>query len=283
MSLVYLNGEYVAADKARISPMDRGFLFGDGIYEVIPCYEGKYQGFSAHIQRLERGLAAVDINHQFTEQSLKVICDRLVEENGAGNLGVYLHVTRGVSEIRSHGYSSDMEPTLFAYTFDIEPVPKIDPDKTYQVDMQLDQRWQHKDIKTTALLGNVMHFQQSQEAGYDETLLFNQFDELTEAAACNVFIVKDGVVATPELDHQKLSGITRLLIIDILTKYSSFEVQERLVTKQEVLDADEVWLTSATKQIGPVVSIQGHAVGAGKPGPVWQQALTLYRQHQFDY
>ena len=285
MSIVYLNGEYQPAELAKISPMDRGFLFGDGIYEVVPCYDGQFIGFVHHIERLFQGLAAIEIQHSFTLQEFKDICLTLNQKNGGGNLGIYIHVSRGVCLERHHAFPEGISPTLFVYTFELPERPSVNrmETATYKVSTQQDLRWHRCNIKSTALLGNVMHFQKSHVAGFDETLLFNANDELTEAASCNVFIVKDKVVATPNLDSQKLPGITRLVLLRILAEHTELVLEERVITKQEVLAADEVWLTSSVKQVGPVVQVDELMVGNGKPGPVWETAQRLFLEHQFEY
>lgn len=285
MSIVYLNGDYMPAEQAKISPMDRGFLFGDGIYEVVPSYDGKFVGFGPHIERMFKGLAAVEIKHDFTVETFKDICDKLCVQNGKGNLGIYIHISRGADTKRFHAYPVGIKPTVFAYAFEIPPAPTADISKakTYKVVSHQDLRWHRCNIKSTALLGNVMHYQQSHQAGCDETLLFNDLNELTEASSCNAFIVKDGVIITPELDNQKLPGITRLVLLDILRQHSDIQIEERVITKQEVESADEIWLTSSTKQVGAVIELDGKPVGEGKIGAVWQQAQSLFSAHQFDY
>ncbi|WP_276205940.1 aminotransferase class IV [Halioglobus japonicus] len=144
-------------------------------------------------------------------------------------------------------------------------------------------RWKRCNIKSTALLGNVMHYQQGHAAGHSETLLYNQHGELTEAAACNVFVVKDGVIATPELDHQKLPGITRLMLLEILRKDGTLPVEERVVKLEELDTADEVWITSSSKEIAPVIAIEDKPVGDGEVGDMWLAAQTLYSAHKFDF
>lgn len=285
MSIAYLNGEFMPLAEAKISPLDRGFLFGDGIYEVIPSYDGKYIGFAPHIQRLFDGLAAIEIKHSFDQQYFRDLCDQLAEKNGLGNLGIYIHISRGADTKRHHAFPANLSPTIFAYCFEIPAPPVSDPNtaKTFKVVSGEDKRWQRCHIKSTALLGNVLHYQQGHEAQCDEILLFNGSGELTEAASCNAFIVKDGVIITPQLDQQKLPGITRLVLLQVLAKYSDFSVEERVVTRQEVEQADEIWITSSTKQVGPVVALDGKPVGEGKPGPVWQQVQSLFSKHQFDF
>ena len=146
-----------------------------------------------------------------------------------------------------------------------------------------DLRWERCHIKSTALLGNVLHFQYGYEKGHGETLLFNGNNELTEASACNAFIVKDGRVITPALDHQKLAGITRLMLLDILRKDGGIPVEERVVTMDEVADADEIWITSSSKEIAPVTEVDGKPVGNGEVGDIWLAAQTLYSANKYNY
>lgn len=285
MSIVYLNGSYLPMDEARISPMDRGFLFGDGIYEVVPSYAGKLVGFGPHMQRMQQGLDAIELKVQLDEAEWRTIAQELLERNGGGNLGLYFHISRGADLRRNHAYPENIAATRYAFVFDIAPPPA--PDKaaarSFHVSTTEDLRWRRCNIKSTALLGNVMHYQHGHSRGHGETLLYNEAGELTEAAACNVFIVKDGAVATPPLDHQKLPGITRLMLLDILRKHSSIPVSERIVTMQEVQSADEVWLTSSSKEVAPVLSIDDQPVGDGQVGDVWLAAQTLFARHRYDY
>jgi len=285
MSMVYLDGAYLPMEEAKISPMDRGFLFGDGIYEVIPSYGGRMVGFSPHINRMKDGLAAIDIQLDWDEDNWRGVCDELIAKNGAGDLGLYLHVSRGADTRRDHAYPEGIKPTVFAFTFDIPPSPVADKSttKTYTVTTTQDMRWKRCNIKSTALLGNVMHFNQGYEGGSNETILYNDKHELTEASACNVYVVKDGVVATPETDHQILPGITRLLLIQILRADGSIPIEERNVTLEELQAADEVWISSSTKEIAPVVLVDGQPVGDGGVGDVWEQAQALFSEFKYDY
>ncbi|MEM8659573.1 MAG: aminotransferase class IV [Pseudomonadota bacterium] len=285
MSTVYLNGDYLPMSQAHISPMDRGFLFGDGIYEVVPSYDGRLVGFSPHMRRMQDGLDAIEIKLTVVEENWRHIAKELSNRNGGGSLGIYFHVSRGTDSVRHHAYPENITPTIYAFSFDIPPEPN--PDKAtatrYTVVSTEDLRWSRCNIKSTALLGNVMHYQQGHSRGHKETILYNHDRELTEAAACNVFIVKDGVVKTPPLDHQKLPGITRLMVLEILRRDGSIPVEEVTVTMDEVMAADEVWLTSSSKEIAPVVEIDGKAVGDGDIGDVWLAAQTLYSEHKFDF
>jgi D-alanine transaminase len=286
MNTVFLNGDYMPIEEAKISPLDRGFLFGDGIYEVIPSYFGKMVGFQGHIDRMNDGLKAIGIELNWSDEQWQVLCNNLSEKNGAGPLGLYLHVTRGADTKRFHAFPENIEPTVFAMTYEIA-VPKT-PDlntvgKGYALTSTEDLRWQRCQIKSTSLLGNVLHFQKGYEAGSQETLLYNSNNELTEASASNIFIVKDGVIATPIQDHQILPGITRQLILDILAKDGSLIVEERIITLDEVNVADEIWISSSSKEIAPVTMLDGKVVGDGNVGAVWLKAASLYSQNKFSY
>lgn len=285
MSVVYLNGQFMPASEAKISPMDRGFLFGDGIYEVIPSYGGRCVGFTSHIKRLQQGLAALEIDCGLKEQDWQELVQRLIRQNGAGNLGIYLHVSRGTDTKRAHAYPKGIQPTIFAYCFDIasEPQAELDTAVRYKVITAPDLRWQRCHIKSTALLGNVMHHQQAAALGLNECILFDEQGFLTEGSSTNVFIVKDSVVVTPPLSHKILPGITRQLLLSILRQHSTLNVEERPVSKNEVLAADEVWLTSSSKEVAAVIEVDGQAIGNAKPGTVWQQAQQLFGQYKYNY
>lgn len=285
MSVVYLNGNWMPMEEAKISPMDRGFLFGDGIYEVIPSYDGRLVGAGPHLARMREGLAELSIDLAMGDSAWNDVIARLIAENGGGNLGIYLHVSRGADSKRYHAYPKDISPTVFAFAFEIPPEarPDVSTVKQYRVSTTQDLRWQRCNIKSTALLGNVMHYQFGHDRGGDETVLYNENGELTEAAACNVYVIKDGIIATPPLDNQILPGITRLILLRILQAEGSLKVEERVVTLAELKAADEVWLTSSSKEIAPVVMIDDEPVGDGSVGPIWQAAQTLYTAHKFDY
>jgi D-alanine transaminase len=283
--IVFLNGEYMPMHEAKISPMDRGFLFGDGIYEMVPSYGGKLVGLGLHIERMQKGLEAIGIKLSMNLQEWRDIAQNLTDRNGSGNLGVYLHVSRGADVKRFHAFPDNVMPTVFAFAFEIPAAPVADKalTKIFKVNSTQDKRWKHCDIKSTSLLGNVMHFQQGQDSGVNETILFNADDELTEASACNVFVVKGTSVVTPPLDKQLLPGITRFMILDILRQEPRLKVAERVVSMDEVRNADEIWLTSSSKEIVPVIELDGQSVGDGQVGDIWQLAQSLYTKNKFSY
>ena len=278
MNIAYLNGKYLPIAEAKISPLDRGFLFGDGVYEVVPSYDGKLVGFLPHLQRMNEGLEAISIATGWSEQQWLDLCLKLIQKNGAGDLGIYLQISRGTYETRSHRFPDKVNPTIFAFCFEIPPAPVADKSlaKTYTVSTARDIRWDRRDIKSTSLLGNVLHYQQGVDQGNQETLLFNERNELTEASSCNAFIVKDGTVITPPLDHEKLPGITRQILIDVLRNDGKIPVEERTVSMTEVSEADEVWITSSSREIAPVIAIDSKPVGDGQVGDIWLAAQTLF-------
>lgn len=285
MNIAYLNGKYLPIAEAKISPLDRGFLFGDGVYEVVPSYDGKLVGFLPHLQRMNEGLEAISIATGWSEQQWLDLCLKLIQKNGAGNLGIYLQISRGTYETRSHRFPDNVNPTIFAFCFEIPPAPVADKSlaKTYTVSTARDIRWDRRDIKSTSLLGNVLHYQQGVDQGNQETLLFNERNELTEASSCNAFIVKDGTVITPPLDHEKLPGITRQILIDVLRNDGKIPVEERTVSMTEVSEADEVWITSSSREIAPVIAIDSKPVADGQVGDIWLAAQTLFCANRFNY
>jgi len=285
MTIAYLNGEYLPLEEARISPLDRGFLFGDGIYEVIPSYGGKMVGFGPHIDRMIDGLAALEIGLGWGRDEWRLVCEELIARNPEPQLGLYLHVTRGADTKRNHPYPEGVAPTVFAMPTAIPPapIPERDKVKGYKVSSMQDKRWRRCNIKSISLLGNVMHYQQGYAQGNGEVLLYNGDNELTECGACNAYIVKDGVVITPPLDDQILPGITRLIALGVLNNDGSIPVEERIVTMDEVRNADEIWISSSSKEIAPVIELDSKPVGDGKPGPVWEKAAKLYSAGKYDF
>ena len=287
MSIVYLNGDFMPATEARISPMDRGFLFGDGIYEVIPSYNGRFVGFKPHIARMQDGLAQLSIDPGLNLADWQALCQRLLTDNSetnGDNQAVYIQVSRGTDTKRNHAFPANIKATVFAYAFPIAAEPLADKSKAtaYNVVTGQDLRWQRCHIKSTSLLGNVLHYQQGYASGAQEILLFDKDGNLTEGAAVNVFVIKDGVIATPPLSNKLLPGITRLLLLNILRKHSNMLVEERDISEQEVFAADEIWLTSSSKEIAPILKVNEHTVGTGEVGDVWLAAQQLFSAHKYD-
>ena len=280
MTISFLNGDYLPLEQARISPLDRGFLFGDGIYEVVPVHDGRPIGFSLHYERMRSGLSAVEIDLNWTLEQWRDICGNLIDKNGGGNLAIYLQVSRGADTKRHHAYPVGVTPTVFGFASELTVSSENKPLKISSAE---DKRWRRCNIKSTALLGNVIHFQKGQSEGRDETLLYNVAGEITEGSATNAFVIRDGVVATPPLDNQVLPGITRMMLLDMLRNEGSVQTEERVVAMQEAREADEIWLTSSSKDVAPVVELDGKPVGTGDPGPVWETAQRIFSERKFDY
>ena len=285
--IVYLNGKYMPAEDARISPFDRGFLFGDGIYEVTPSYGGRMVGFELHLQRMKNGLKEIGFTDEvLSDREWRDIAENLIERNGRENLGIYFQISRGDEGRRFHGFPADTRPTVFGMVIEIDPHPET-PDRGSKLGLKVhveeDMRWRRCHVKSTALLGNVLHFQRSYEQGQNETILYNTRGELTEASQSNVFIVKDGVVITPPLDNQILPGISRHITLASLHADGSIPVEERVVTLAEVRNADEIWITNSSKHIAPVVELDGEPVGDGKVGEIWERAMGIYEASKYDF
>lgn len=287
MTTAFLNGDFLPLSEAKISPMDRGFLFGDGIYEVIPTYSGNPVGFTGHAARMAEGLHAIGIDNPYDQKAWRDIVTMLVEKNSdsiaSGNIGVYLHVSRGTDTKRFHAYPSNIAPTVFGFAFEIAApqVTSRSDVKPLKVALEQDKRWQRCHIKSTSLLGNVMHFQQGVDAGVNETILYNQDGYITEASSCNVFMVKNGVIYTPPLNHELLPGITRAIALEAFER-AGLDVKEMGFSKENLLSADEVWLTSSSKEVAPVIEVNGQTVGTGDVGEVWEKAIKAYHAHKFD-
>jgi len=286
-AIAYLNGDFMPLSAAKISPMDRGFLFGDGIYEVVPSYQGRPVGLHLHLARLDRGLAAIGIKNPLTSAQWQHLVTELISQNqhialAPAGLGIYLHVSRGADSKRGHAFPQHVSPTLFGFAIAPAQTGELASARGVRVHSETDLRWQRCQIKSTALLGNVLHHQAAIDTDCYETILFNANHELTEGSSCNVFVVKDGHIATPMLDSQILPGITRHILLQLL-RDEGVSVAERVVTRAEVMGADEVWLTSSSKELVPVVMIDGQQVGTGQVGPQWAYAQQLFARERFKH
>lgn len=277
MKTVYLNGEFIAADQARISVFDRGFLFGDSVYEVIPFYHGQGFRLDEHLQRLEHSLRGIQISAEYDWVS---ILTRLVELNGGGNLSVYLQISRGSADCRSHIYDVDMVPTVFASCSPIKDIYDTGPGSVSGVRaiVTADLRWGRCDIKSTGLLPNILVMQQARQAGVEEALMIRD-GLLTEGASCNLFVVDKGVVYTPKRGSDILGGTTRELILQLADE-NGIPAQEVDIDYEQLLAADEVWVSSSTRAVVPVLEIDGQPVADGKKGPLWARMFELFTCYQ---
>ena len=277
MSQVYLNGAFMAPQDAHISPLDRGFLFADGIYEVIPAYNGVLFRFDEHLIRMERSLAEVAINNPYSREKWHGLCEELITRNGGGNLSVYLQITRGATDKRDHAFPNPpVAPTVFMMTGNIA-VPAADSPDTATGSKAItldDIRWARCDIKSVSLLPNSLLRQQAVEAGASEAILLRD-GFVTEGSASNVFIVLDGTVVTPPKSHAILGGITRDLVVELCQRHH-IPVEEREITESQLRQAHEIWVTSSTKEVVPIIQLNNAPVGSGQPGPVWKTLARHY-------
>lgn len=272
MSIAYLNGAFVPLEEARISPLDRGYLLADGVYEVIPVYAGRLFRVEEHLQRLDNSLAAVRIRRPHTALQWQAMLQELVERNGGGAQSVYLHVTRGIAP-RDHAFPADVEPSVFLMTRTMEREVAI---RSARAITRPDIRWSRCDIKSIALIANVLLRQEAIDAGAAETLLVRD-GLVTEGAASNVFVVQAGRVKTPPKGPQLLPGITRDLVVELAAE-AGMQMTEADVTVDELWAAEEIWVTSSSMEITPVIELDGRQVGDGEPGPVWQRACDAFRR-----
>lgn len=280
MSVVYLNGEFLDADEAVVSVLDRGFLFGDGVYEVIPCYAGRLFRLDAHLKRLENSLQETRIRVDLTRDIWAELLGTLVQKNGSGNLSVYLQITRGVAAERDHGFAADLAPTIFAMATPMKPAMAADLENARGVAAvtREDTRWARCDIKSIQLLPNILLRQSALDAGAQEAILVRDGLAL-EGAASNLFAVIQGVLITPPKGPQILGGITRDLILELAAEHG-IEHAERPVPLEDLREAEEIWVTSSTRELVPVVQLDDMAVGMGVPGPAWQRMARLYQSYK---
>lgn len=272
--IVYLNGAFMPIEEARIPVLDRGFIFGDGVYEVIPVYSRHPFRLAEHLRRLQHSLDKVRIANPHDNAEWAQLVQEIVQRNAGDDQSVYLQVTRGVAK-RDHAFPKGVQPTVFMMSNPlVTPAPALVESGVTCITAQ-DYRWLNCDIKSVSLLGNCLLRQLSADVGAAETILFRD-GKLTEASASNVFIVKDGVVLTPPKDHLVLPGITYDVVLEI-ARAREFEVEVRAVTEAEVRSADEIWLTSSTKEVLAVTLLDGKPVGDGRPGPLFRRMHALYQ------
>lgn len=274
---VFLNGDYLPISEAKVSVLDRGFIFGDGVYEVIPAYGGRLFRFAEHIQRLQDSLDAIRLKNPYRPHEWQTILNRLLPADSTADQSVYLQLTRGVAP-RDHGFPTATQATVFAMA---NPLSAPHPDWLKQgieaVSLP-DSRWQHCNIKSIALLANILLRQQAMDENAMEAILIRD-GLVTEGAASNVFIVKNGLIKTPIKDNHLLPGITRDLLVE-LARTNQLACEETTVSETELLEADEVWLSSSNKEVLPVTRLNHQTVGDGKPGPVWQKMYTIFQAYK---
>lgn len=277
MSTAWLNGQFLPLDEARVSVLDRGFLFGDGVYEVIPAYGRRLFRLPHHLQRLQNSLDGIRIGNPLSNAEWTRILGELVDRNEGDDQAVYLQVTRGVAPGRDHAFPAGVTPTVFCMS-NAMTVQRHDARTAGVRAVTLDDvRWDLCNIKAITLLPNCLLRQQAIDADAVEAILISNGHAI-EGAASNLFIVKDGVIITPPNSNALLPGITRDLILE-LAQENKLPGREAAVSVDELFNADEVWLTSSTREISPVTQLDEKTIGDGKPGPAWDRMIGLYRDY----
>jgi D-alanine transaminase len=272
LPIVYLNGSYVPKKDAKISPFDRGFLFADAVYEVIPAFSNKILLLENHLMRLISSLEQLRIPNPHNNAEWTQIINTLIRKNGGGDIAIYIQVSRGAEDGRDHFYPKDIEPNIFAMATAIVSSPK-DILGISVITLE-DNRWSRCDIKSTSLLANIMVRQQAKDSGADDAILIRN-GVLTEAGSASVITVENGVLISRPNGNELLPGTTRAMAIE-LAKNDGIECKDEVIPEARLNSADEIWLLSATKGIVPVIRLNGFAVGNGKPGKTWRRVHELY-------
>ena len=272
---VFLNGQFMPMEEAKVPVLDRGFIFGDGIYELVPAYSRAPFRLEGHLARMERSLSEVKIANPYTRAEWAGIIAQMIEKQPFDDQAVYWQVTRGVAK-RDHSFPKGVAPTVFMMSNPlVNPSKDVIENGAKAVSAQ-DFRWHRCDLKTISLIGNCMLRQLSFEEGAIETLLLRD-GKLTEASASNAYIVKNGVIATPPKDNLILPGITLDVVFDIVER-GKLPMEVREITEAELRGADEVWVTSSSKEVVAIVDLDAKPVGNGRPGPVFRKAWQLYQE-----
>jgi len=272
----YLDGEYLPLSEARVSPLDRGFLFADGVYEVVPVHRGRPFRLREHLKRLDDSLRSIRVANPHDEAGWAAILRRLAAEAAAPELLIYLQVTRGTEYGRNHLFPKDVKPTVFAFA---SPYPEPSATTLEQglraVTLE-DIRWDRCDIKSIALLGNVLLRQEAADRGADEALLVRN-GLLLEGSSSSVFLCVGGTLVTPPNSHRILPGTSRDAVIELARGWRSVVVREIAVS--EIEGCDELWVASAGRGVLPVTTVDGRPVGTGRPGPLWREMYDRLQRH----
>jgi D-alanine transaminase len=277
LPICYLNGHYLPLAEARVSPLDRAFLFGDAVYEVLPIYASRPFRLREHLDRLNRSLAGIRMSAPLSHADWAQLCEELISRNSAHDAYLYLQVSRGAELGRNHAWPEDLKPTLFAYVTALEPLSPSILEQGVSAVTATDTRWARRDIKSTALLANILLKKLSADAGAFETIMLEN-GELTEGSSTTVHVVADGVVRTPPNGHHILPGTTRDVVTELAVRLS-VRCESNRVSEAMLRAADEIWLAFATRGVLPVTSLDGAPVGTGKPGPLFKRMSAAFADY----
>jgi D-alanine transaminase len=274
LPLCYLNGAYLPLSEARVSPLDRAFLFGDAVYEVIPVYGGRAFRLKEHLDRLNRSLAAIRMAAPHSHAEWADICHTLVGQGAGHDAYLYLQVTRGSELGRNHAWSDGLTPTIFLYATALDATPAKLLEQGVAAVTAADIRWARRDIKSTALLANVLLKQLAVDAGAFETIMIEN-GELTEGSSTTVHVIAQGVIHTPPNGHHILPGTTREVVTELAVRLN-LRSNSSPVPEGMLRSADEIWLAFATRGVLPVTALDGRAVGSGRPGPLFKRMHAAF-------
>jgi D-alanine transaminase len=278
LPICYLNGRQLPVTEARISPFDRGFLYSDGVYELMPVYGGRPFRFEAHRERLTRSLNEISMRDPHTPGEWHGILGDLITANGGGDQYVYWQVTRGAENGRNHAPLPDIPRTVFAFC---APLP-VTPPSVFESGASCvtanDTRWARCDIKSVSLLANVLLRQLSAETNAAETILLRDGD-MMEASSSAVHVVIDGEIRTPPRSQKILPGTTRNVMEEMATR-TGIPFRSTRVSEAELRGAAEVWISSATREVQPVTTLDGRPIGTGKPGPLWRRVYDAFQRYK---
>ena len=272
--MVFLNGKFLPIEEARVPVLDRGFIFGDGVYELVPVYSRVPFRLEEHLARLERSLGQTRIRNPYSGAEWRDIITQLIAKQSFEDQGVYFQVTRGVAK-RDHAFPKDAVPTVFIMSNPLVNPPREMVESGAQAVSAIDNRWHRCDIKSISLIGNILLRQLSADADATETILFRD-GMLTEASACNVFIVRRGVIQGPPKSNLILPGITYDVVLE-LARAAQIPLEIRDLSEAETRAADEIWVTSSSKEVLAIVNLDGKPVGDGRPGPMFRRMHQLYQ------
>ncbi len=275
--MIYLNGEFMPMSEAKVPVLDRGFIFGDGVYELIPVYSRRPFRLAEHLSRLQNSLNGIRLPNPHRPEKWSSLIGRLVELNQGDDQSVYLQVTRGVAP-RDHAFPRDVAPTVFMMSNPMSYPPQTQVEQGVGAVSAVDNRWLRCDIKAISLLPNVLMRQLAVDAGCAETVMFRD-GFLSEGSASNIFVVRDGLLLAPPKSHLMLPGITYDVVLE-LAEQDGIACTLREIAEAEVRSADELWLTSSTREVLAVTRLDGRPVGDGRPGPLFGRMYRLYQDYK---
>jgi len=273
--MVYLNGKFLEKDKAFVSVMDRGFLFGDSVYEVLPVYQGNAFCIKPHLERLSESLKAIKIPNPHTHEQWRAILQQLIDRHPQHvDQSIYLQVTRGCDADRKHTYGT-LKPTVYIQSSPFKAVRKEDFLSGLSAITRNDIRWSQCNTKVTSLLANIMYAQEAKQNNVEDVILCRD-NVVTECSSANLFIVKNGCVYTHPKGPHILPGITREVVLEC-ADYCGINTEEVAISKEGLFDADEVWISSSTREVLPITKIDDTLINQGKVGGIWPLVFDRYQ------